>query len=287
MAAKKTGLGSGFSALMQANAMPDEDGRGVMLSINEIERNPGQPRKTFDEEALAELSDSIKLHGVLQPLLVRPMPDGSYRLIAGERRWRASRMAGLTEVPVTIREMTDEEESLFALIENLQREDLNVIEEAEGLKTLIETFGLTQEQAAERVGKSRTAVTNYLRLLNLPPEIVELTKNGKLTMGHARALLGVSNDEDMKRIADTVIKDGISVREIERLIKKLDKPAAKPEKRVKKRDKFYEEVELALSNELSRSVKVFNGKGGKGSIEIEFFSLEDLKKLASQIENLE
>lgn len=287
MAAKKKGLGAGFNALMQANAMLEEGGNLSTLSINEIEPNRGQPRKTFDEEALSELSDSIKQHGVLQPLLVRPMPDGSYRLIAGERRWRASRMAGLSEVPVTIREMTDEEESVFALIENLQREDLNVIEEAEGLKTLIETFGLTQDQAALKVGKSRTAVTNYLRLLNLPPDIVELTKKGKLTMGHARALLGVQNDEDLKKIADIVVKNGVSVREVERMIKRLDKPLANPEKRVKKRDKFYDEVELALSKELSRKVKVFNGKAGQGSLEIEFFSREDLKKLAAQIENLE
>lgn len=287
MAAKKSGLGSGFSALMQANSMSDENGTATTLSINEIEPNRDQPRKTFDDEALSELSDSIKQHGVLQPLLVRPLPDGSYRLIAGERRWRASRMAGLAEVPVVIREMTDEEESIFALIENLQREDLNVIEEAEGLKTLIETFGLTQEQAAEKVGKSRTAVTNYLRLLNLPPEIVELTKKGKITMGHARAILGVNNDEDMKKIAESIVKNGISVRETERLVKKLDKPSPKPEKRIKKRDKFYDEVELALSKELSRKVKVFNGKAGHGTLELEFFSIEDLKKLAAQIENLE
>lgn len=287
MAAKKTGLGAGFSALMQANSISDDNSGTAVLSINEIEPNREQPRKTFDNESLAELSDSIKQHGVLQPLLVRPMPDGSYRLIAGERRWRASRMAGLQEVPVTIREMTDEEESVFALIENLQREDLNAIEEAEGLKTLIETFGLTQEQAAEKVGKSRTAVTNYLRLLNLPPEIIELTKKGKITMGHARAILSVSSDEDMKKIVEAIVKNGISVRETEKLIKKLGKPLSNSEKRLKKRDKFYDEVELALSNELSRKVKVNNGKAGQGTLELEFFSIEDLKKLAAQIENLE
>ena len=159
--AKKGGLGKGVDALFFDNAVEET---AVTLPIDEIEPNRDQPRKTFDETALAELADSIRAHGVLQPLLVRPSADGSYRLVAGERRYRAARMAGLTEVPVTVREMTDEEESVFALIENLQREDLNAIEEAEGLKQLIDTYGLTQEQAAARVGKSRTAVTNALRL---------------------------------------------------------------------------------------------------------------------------
>ena len=176
--AKKGGLGKGVDALFLDNAVEEN---AVRLSIDEIEPNRDQPRKNFDETALAELADSIREHGVLQPLLVRPMADGSYRLIAGERRYRAARMAGLRDVPVTIREMTDEEESIFALIENLQREDLNAIEEAEGLKRLIDTFGLTQEQAAARVGKSRTAVTNSLRLLNLPPEIAELVRDGSVS----------------------------------------------------------------------------------------------------------
>lgn len=287
MAAKRGGLGSGLSALIQENAIDSENGTAVKLPLNEIEPNREQPRKSFDADALAELTDSIRQHGVLQPLLVRPMPDGSYRLIAGERRWRASRMAGLAEVPVTIREMTDEEESIFALIENLQREDLNAIEEAQGLKTLIETFGLTQEQAAERVGKSRTAVTNALRLLNLPENITGLVKDGKISMGHARALLSVGDEAELNRIAQMIVKDGISVRETERLAKRADKKGMRPEKRAKKRDTFYDEVELALSAELARKVKVFNGKGGSGTLEIEFFNREDLEKFAAQLENLE
>lgn len=279
--AKKGGLGKGVDALFFDNAVEEN---AVTLPIDEIEPNRDQPRKTFDETALAELADSIRAHGVLQPLLVRPSADGSYRLVAGERRYRAARMAGLTEVPVTVREMTDEEESVFALIENLQREDLNAIEEAEGLKQLIESYGLTQEQAASRVGKSRTAVTNALRLLNLPQTVSDLVKNGKISMGHARALLSVEDEAELSRIADLIVQSGISVRETERLCKQAGKEKKSPERRKKTRDKFYDEVELALSETLGRSVKVFVGKGGRGSLEIEFFGTEDLKKLAQDFE---
>ena len=279
--AKKGGLGKGVDALFFDNAVEET---AVTLPIDEIEPNRDQPRKTFDETALAELADSIRAHGVLQPLLVRPSADGSYRLVAGERRYRAARMAGLTEVPVTVREMTDEEESVFALIENLQREDLNAIEEAEGLKQLIESYGLTQEQAASRVGKSRTAVTNALRLLNLPQTVSDLVKNGKISMGHARALLSVEDETELTRIADLIVQSGISVRETERLCKQAGKEKKSPERRKKTRDKFYDEVELALSETLGRSVKVFVGKGGRGSLEIEFFGTEDLKKLAQDFE---
>ena len=279
--AKKGRFGKGIDALFFDNAVEES---AVTLPIDEIEPNRDQPRKTFDETALAELADSIRAHGVLQPLLVRPSADGSYRLVAGERRYRAARMAGLTEVPVTVREMTDEEESVFALIENLQREDLNAIEEAEGLKQLIESYGLTQEQAASRVGKSRTAVTNALRLLNLPQTVSDLVKNGKISMGHARALLSVEDETELTRIADLIVQSGISVRETERLCKQAGKEKKSPERRKKTRDKFYDEVELALSETLGRSVKVFVGKGGRGSLEIEFFGTEDLKKLAQDFE---
>ncbi len=287
MAVKKGGLGKGINALIYDNSVESAGGESVKLSINEIEPNREQPRKNFEPESLSELSQSIKEHGVLQPLLVRPMPDGSYRLVAGERRYRAARMAGLTEVPVTVREMTDEEESVFALIENLQREDLNAVEEAQGIKTLIDAFGLTQEEAAKRVGKSRTAVTNTLRLLNLPEDILQLVKDGKISMGHARALLAVEDKTEASRIAQTVVRDGISVREVERLAKREKKDRQSPEKRVKKRDKYYDEVEIALSNVLSRKVKVFVSNGGKGTLEIEFFSKQDLEKLAMQIDEPE
>lgn len=287
MAAKKGGLGKGMSALIYDNAMEPASGESVRLSINEIEPNRGQPRKIFEEQALAELSASIKEHGVLQPLLVRPMADGSYRLVAGERRYRAARMAGVTEVPVTIREMTDEEESIFALIENLHREDLNAIEEAQGIKTLIDTFGFTQEEAAQKVGKSRTAVTNSLRLLNLPEDISALVRDGKISMGHARALLSFEDTAEASRVAQLIVKDGISVRDVERLAKSAQKTKKSPEKREKKRDIFYDEVEIALSKMLGRKVKVFVSKGGSGTLEVEFFSKPDLEKLSKQFENLE
>ena len=279
--AKKGGLGKGVDALFFDNAVEEN---AVTLSVDEIEPNREQPRKTFDAAALAELSDSIREHGVIQPLLVRPMADGSYRLVAGERRYRAARMAGLTEVPVTVREMSDEEESIFALIENLQREDLNAIEEAEGLKRLIDTFGLTQEQAAARVGKSRTAVTNALRLLHLPEEITALVKDGKVSMGHARALLSVEDAAELSRIAELIVKNGISVRETERLCKRAGKAEKTPVKRTKTRDRFYDEVELALSEAMGRKVKVYTEKGGRGTLEIEFFGTEDLKKLAQEFQ---
>ena len=287
MAAKKGGLGKGMSALIYDNAMEPTSGESVRLSINEIEPNRDQPRKIFEEQALAELSASIKEHGVLQPLLVRPMADGSYRLVAGERRYRAARMAVVTEVPVTIREMTDEEESIFALIENLHREDLNAIEEAQGIKTLIDTFGFTQEEAAQKVGKSRTAVTNSLRLLNLPEDISNLVRDGKISMGHARALLSFEDAAEASRVAQLVVKDGISVRDVERLAKSAQKTKKSPEKREKKRDIFYDEVEIALSKMLGRKVKVFVSKGGSGTLEVEFFSKSDLEKLSKQFENLE
>ena len=287
MAAKKGGLGKGMSALIYDNAMEPTSGESVRLSINEIEPNRDQPRKIFEEQALAELSASIKEHGVLQPLLVRPMADGSYRLVAGERRYRAARMAGVTEVPVTIREMTDEEESIFALIENLHREDLNAIEEAQGIKTLIDTFGFTQEEAAQKVGKSRTAVTNSLRLLNLPEDISNLVRDGKISMGHARALLSFEDAAEASRVAQLVVKDGTSVRDVERLAKSAQKTKKSPEKREKKRDIFYDEVEIALSKMLGRKVKVFVSKGGSGTLEVEFFSKSDLEKLSKQFENLE
>ena len=287
MAAKKGGLGKGMSALIYDNAMEPTSGESVRLSINEIEPNRDQPRKIFEEQALAELSASIKEHGVLQPLLVRPMADGSYRLVAGERRYRAARMAGVTEVPVTIREMTDEEESIFALIENLHREDLNAIEEAQGIKTLIDTFGFTQEEAAQKVGKSRTAVTNILRLLNLPEDISNLVRDGKISMGHARALLSFEDAAEASRVAQLVVKDGISVRDVERLAKSAQKTKKSPEKREKKRDIFYDEVEIALSKMLGRKVKVFVSKGGSGTLEVELFSKSDLEKLSKQFENLE
>ena len=282
MAAKKGGLGRGLDALFADNSVEENSSASaVKLSLNEIEPNKDQPRKTFDEKALSELADSIAQHGVIQPLLVRPMPDGSYQLVAGERRWRAARRAGLSEVPVVIREMSDSEMMELALIENLQREDLNPIEEAEGLQQLIHTYGLTQETAAARVGRSRPAIANALRLLSLPTPILELTRDGKISAGHARALLSLNDEEKMVEIADQILKKEISVREVERLAKAASKEKKQPENHPLRRDTFYDEVELALTNSLGRRIKVnLNKKENRGTIEIEFFDQNDLTDLS-------
>ena len=280
MAAKKGGLGRGLDALFADNSVEENSSASaVKLSLNEIEPNKDQPRKTFDEKALSELADSIAQHGVIQPLLVRPMPDGSYQLVAGERRWRAARRAGLSEVPVVIREMSDSEMMELALIENLQREDLNPIEEAEGLQQLIHTYGLTQETAAARVGRSRPAIANALRLLSLPTPILELTRDGKISAGHARALLSLNDEEKMVEIADQILKKEISVREVERLAKAAAKEKKQPENHPLRRDTFYDEVELALTNSLGRRIKVnLNKKENRGTIE--FFDQNDLTALS-------
>lgn len=281
---KKNGLGKGLDALFLDNSIEEAQGSSAKLGINEIEPNRAQPRKTFDEDALAELSQSIATHGVIQPLLVRPLTGGSYQLIAGERRWRAARMAGLTEVPVVIREMSDSEAMELALVENLQREDLNPIEEAKGFQLLMETYALTQEQAAERVGKSRPAVANAMRLLTLPEEILSLVERGELSAGHARALVPLTDAAAANALAQEIVKKGLSVRETERLVKTLLSGTPKREVRRKKRDVFFDEVELSVSQSLGRTAKVFLSSGGKGTLEIEFFGKDDLAKLVQLLD---
>ncbi len=283
MASKKRGLGKGLDALFMDNAAEDQG--AVQLRLDDIEPNRDQPRRTFDEEALAELADSIAQHGVIQPLLVRPMAGGGYQLVAGERRWRASRMAGLTEVPVVIREMSDAEMMEIAMVENLQREDLNAIEEAEGYRMLMERCNLTQEEAAKRVGKSRPAVANAVRLLNLPDNVQQYVKDGKLSAGHARTLLGFEDMDALQDAAQLVVEKGLSVRELERLAKKSrqvssSKPAG--DGSMTGRASLYDEVELSLTEHLGRRVKVHAG-AVKGSLEIEFYSQDDLQELANAI----
>ena len=272
---KKRGLGKGLDAIFAENT-PDSAEGAVCIKISEIEPNREQPRKEFDSEALSELADSISQHGVLQPLLLRPLLTGGYRIVAGERRWRAARMAGLTEVPAVVREMTDAEEMLFALIENLQREDLTPLEEARGYRTLIETQDFTQEEVSQAVGKSRPAVTNALRLLNLPEDIQQMLEKGEITAGHARTLLSFKREEDM-RLAAQKAKEGASVRELENLAKRLNQqkeetPPAKPKNR------YFEEAQLAVGEYLNRKVKVAGTKK-KGTLQIEFYGEEDLQNL--------
>lgn len=280
MAKKQSGLGKGLGALMLENNVDDMVSTST-LPINEIIPNKEQPRKTFDEGALQELADSITVHGVLQPLLVRPLLSGGYQLIAGERRWRASRMAGLKEVPVIIRELSDSEAMEIAIIENLQREDLNPIEEAEGLQALIDKCDYTQEQVAVSVGKSRPAIANALRLLKLPEEVRQMTKEGEISAGHARALLAFDNQAIMYEVAKQIVSDKLTVRDVERLAKRPTKSAEKKQN-AKHRDSFYDEVELSLTDVLGRRVKVYNSRS-KGTLEIEFYSLDDLKDIANAI----
>lgn len=283
MAPKKGGLGRGLDALLVDNSIENtSSSSAVKLKLNEIEPNKNQPRKIFDDEALTELSASIEKHGVIQPLLVRPLTGGTYQLVAGERRWRAARMAGLTEVPVVIRELSDEDAAALALIENLQREDLDPIEEAEGYKYLMETYSITQEEAAQKVGKSRSAVANLMRLLALPAEVLELVREKKLSAGHARTLLPLEDSALIAQFAKEIIEKGLSVRQTEKWVKDFLKPK-KPAKSMPEKDKYFTEVELSLCEALARKVNVKGNEKG-GSITIEFFDKDDLMKIAKLFE---
>ena len=272
MATKNRGLGKGLDAIFAENTV--ETSGPVTIRISEIEPNRNQPRKDFDEDALTELADSIAEHGLLQPILVRPMPDGGYQIVAGERRWRACRIAGLSEIPAVIRDLSERETAQLALVENLQREDLNPLEEAEGYGALIETYGLTQEEAAKTVGKSRPAVANALRLLSLPEAVKALLREGKLSAGHARALLALEDPAKIEKAALLIAEKGLSVRAAERLVQEIKrKKAANPRKNV-----LFSEAELALREQLGRKVSIL-GNRKKGTLQIEFYGEEDLKEL--------
>ncbi len=280
MASKIGGLGKGLDALFAENAV-EEQGKTVTLRITDIEPNRAQPRKQFDEAALGDLAASISQHGVLQLLLVRPLPNGRYSLVAGERRWRASRMAGLTEVPVVIREMTDQAAAELALIENLQREDLNPMEEAIGYRTLMDSYGMTQEEAAQAVNKSRPAVANALRLLNLPDELAAMVHSGTLSAGHARTLLSFESKEEQLAAAKATVEQDLSVRALEKMAKAA---RAKPssDRKTVLRDSFYSEAELLLSEKLGRKVRV-QVKGDGGTLQLEFYGKDDLAMLAERL----
>ena len=283
MAKKLGGLGRGLDSLFADNSVDELNPSVNKLRIMEIEPNRDQPRKDFDEKSLSELAESIEQHGVLQPLVVRPLTNGGYQLVACERRWRAARIAGLTEVPVVIKELTDEEVIEIAMIENLQREDLNPLEEALGYRYMMDELNITQEQAAEKVGKSRPAVANAIRLLRLPDEVQEMVKNNLISPGHARALLGFENQELIIQTAKRIVKEDLSVREVETLVKNSQKTPKVPKQQ--KRDKFFSEVELALVENLGRKVKIKESKKDAGVLEIEFFDKDDLESLAMKLEN--
>ena len=272
----KGGLGGGLDSLFEDNSSDVQVKKTLRLS--EIEPNRGQPRKNFDEAAISALADSIREHGVLQPLLVRPMPMGGYQIVAGERRWRAARMLGLDEVPVVIRDMSDVEAAQIALIENLQRENLNPIEEALGYRKLIDDFDMKQEEIAKTVGRSRSAVANSMRLLLLPEEIQEYLVDGSISAGHARALLGFSGDEEMMlAVAKKAAAGLLTVRQIEKLVSDSKKDEAEEETAPPK--SYYGEVETALNARLGRKVKV-QFKKNKGTLLLEFYDEDDLRTLA-------
>ena len=283
MIPKRNALGRGLDSLISLGEVRT-DGSSAISEIDtaRIVPNPDQPRRTFSEESLDELATSIRELGIVQPLTLRLTDSGNYQIIAGERRWRASKRAGLKEVPVVVKELSDTETMEIAIIENLQREDLNPIEEAEGLQALIDKCGFTQEQVAVSVGKSRPAIANSLRLLKLPPEVRDMAKNGEISAGHARALLAFDNEALIYEAAQNIVKNKMTVRDIERLAKISEKNSTVSVKHSKRRDSFYDEVELSLSETLGRRVKVFNGRE-KGTLEIEFYSIEDLKNIANKL----
>ena len=285
--ASQKGLGKGLGALLGDFAEePQEKSAYQSLPIYKVEPNPDQPRKDFDPEELENLAESIRVHGLIQPLTVREMPTGYYQIIAGERRWRAARLAKLSEVPVVIIEADDKKAMELALIENLQRQDLNPVEEALGYKSLMEDYGLTQEEAASRVGKSRPAVANALRLLGLNPEVLELVRSGSLTAGHARAIASLKSEKKQQEAAKKVIALSLSVRQTETLCKNMEKePAPQPHEPVLKVD-YVAECEKSLSKHLGRGVKIVNGKR-KGRFELEFYGQEDLQKLLDALMKLE
>ncbi len=285
MSSKKSGLGKGLDALFSDNTIRETKGGAESIRLAEIEPNREQPRKVFDEDALAQLAESIAENGLIQPLVVRPIEGGGYQLVAGERRWRASRIAGLTKVPVIVKDLTDEETMTIALIENLQREDLNPVEEAMGIEKLMKDLNLTQEEAAKKIQKSRPAVANTLRLLSLPDEVLNLISKNLISAGHARALLGLDTKTLMCEVAARIVRDDLSVRQTEELVKSLKKNPKKLKSTRPKRETFFDEVELALGETLGRKVKVKNTGKEKGVIEIEFFNADDLQKLASAFDD--
>lgn len=281
MSKKFGGLGKGLDTIFAENETEDSNS-SVMLKISEIEPNRSQPRRDFDENSLSDLAQSISQHGLLQPLLVRPLPIGGYQIVAGERRYRACRMAGLTEVPVTIRELSDTETMELALIENLQREDLSPIEEALGYKALIDEHGFSQEEVATSVGKSRPAIANSLRILKLPDSVLEYVKQDKISAGHARALLMLDNEEDMLELAELIYKKDLSVRQAEKLAKK--KLEVEEDTQPERKPSFYSMVELALNESLGRKIKVNKNKGKQGGVlQIEFYSDEELTELSNKL----
>lgn len=287
MASKRpSGLGRGLGALLGEEALEPQSSPSMIVPLTQVERYSGQPRKYFDPEALTELAESIKQHGIIQPITVRKLASGYYQIIAGERRWRAAREAGLTEIPVIIMEADDQKMAILAMIENLQRQDLNPMEEALGFQTLIDSCHLTQQEAAEQVGKSRSTVTNALRLLSLTDSLQPLVEDGTLSAGHARALLTLE-EVQQESIAQQIIKHDLSVRQTEVLVKKLQ-TTAEPEPTAPSTDvvvDYVAEAQKNLSSTLGRGVKIVSGRK-KGRVELEFYGNDDLNDLLDALATL-
>lgn len=279
LAPKKGGLGMGLGALFSDNAS-EVQGKST-LRISEIEPNRLQPRKDFDEESIASLADSIKDHGLLQPIVVRPY-GRAYQIVAGERRWRAARVAGLGEVPVVIKEFSDSEAMQIALIENLQRENLNPVEEALGYRELSEKYDMTQESIAEMTGRSRSAVTNAIRILGLPDEVLEMIRNGQVSTGHAKVLLALDDEKTIKELAAQVADGVLTVRALENAVKSL-KSEKKGKTPPKKTDTYFREMELSLKERLGRKVLIKNKSNDKGTLVLEFYNKDDLREIADRL----
>lgn len=281
------GLGKGLGALLGDMSEPAaEESAYRMLPLHRVEPNPEQPRQDFDEEELTALAESIRQHGILQPLTVREAGDGYYQIIAGERRWRAARMAELTEVPAILVEADDKKAMELALIENLQRQDLNSVEEALGYQSLIEEFGLTQEEAANRVGKSRPAVANSLRLLSLDEKVLELLRTGSITAGHAKAILMLKSGKKQQEAAQKIANLGLSVRQAELLCKNMSQEKEPVKEEPVLKVDYVRECEKSLSKHLGRGVKIVNGKR-KGRFELEFYGQDDLQNLLDALMNIQ
>ena len=280
MAKKMSGLGKGLDLIFMENNTESEN-TPITLKLDELEANKQQPRNDFDDEALKELADSIAKHGIIQPIVVKPISSGKYKIIAGERRYRASKMAGLTEVPVIVKDISDSEIMELALVENLQRENLTALEEAKGYQSLMDNYGLTQAEVAETVGKSRPYVANTVRLLNLPENVLEKLESGEITAGHARAMLTLSNSDDFDRALKTTISQGLNVRQLEQLIKKMTFREIEKPKSFKtiKSDVFYKKIESDLQKKLKHKIKIVSGKRKKGTVQIEFLGEEDLSNI--------
>ena len=284
--ATQKGLGRGLGALLgDFDEVSQENGPYKLLPIYKVEPNADQPRQDFDEVELQQLADSISVHGVIQPLTVRELPTGYYQIIAGERRWRAARMANLSEIPAVVVEADDKKAMELALIENLQRQDLNPVEEALGYQSLMTDYGLTQEDTANRVGKSRPAVANALRLLQLPQNVLEMLRGGKLSAGHARAVLSIKQEKKQVEAANKIAALGLSVRQAELLCKNMSKEPKKKEVPVTLAVDYVAECEKSLSKQLGRGVKIVNGKR-KGRFELEFYGQEDLQNLLDALMKL-